>query len=79
MALGFSPTIISARATSVLRYHSKTLQLLGIEPRRSPSSVQAVARAEDRIGRALLDSVREWHELENACRLLLEHSNDDPP
>ena len=63
----------------MLRYHSKTLQLLGIEHRRSPSAVQAVAQAEDRIGRALPDSVREWYELENACRILLEHSNGDPP
>jgi len=63
----------------VLRYHSKTFQLLGIEPRRSPSAIDALARAEDRIGRALPHSVREWYELENACSLLLEHSNADRP
>lgn len=63
----------------MLRYHSKTFQLLGIEPRRTPSAVEAVRRAEDRIGRALPASVSEWYELEDACRLLLEYSNDDPP
>jgi len=63
----------------MLRYHSRTFQLLGIEPRRSPSAVEAVVRAEERMGRRLPESVREWYELENACCLLLEHSNHDPP
>jgi hypothetical protein len=31
------------------------------------------------MGRILPASVREWYELENARRLLLEHSNHDPP
>jgi hypothetical protein len=63
----------------VLRYHSKTFQLLGIEPRRSAFAVEALARVKNKIGRTLPASVREWYELENACSLLLEHSNDDQP
>jgi hypothetical protein len=63
----------------VLRYHSRTFQLLGIEPRRSSAAVEALAQVETKIGRTLPAPVREWYELENACRLLLECSNDDPP
>jgi hypothetical protein len=38
-----------------------------------------MARVENKIGRTLPALVREWYELEDACRLLLEHSNDDLP
>ena len=37
----------------VLRYHSRTFQLLGIEPRRSSSAIEALARVENKIGRTL--------------------------
>jgi hypothetical protein len=50
----------------VLRCHSKTFQLPGIEPRRSAFAVEALARVENKIGHTLPASVREWYELENA-------------
>lgn len=61
------------------KYHSKTLALMGIKPRISPSAVQSLDLAERKIGRELPAAVREWYELEGACEFLLEWSNDDPP
>ncbi len=63
----------------MLRFHTKTFALLGIEPSVSPSAVELLDQVEKRIGRPLPASVREWYELRGAYRLLLEHSNDDPP
>jgi hypothetical protein len=62
----------------MLRFHAKTFDLLGIEPSVSPSAVDLLEQVEERIGCRLPASVREWYELRGACRLLLEHSNDDP-
>jgi hypothetical protein len=63
----------------VLRFHSKTARLLNIEPRRSPSSATALRRVEEKIGRTLPASVREWYEMEGACQLLRQYSNCDEP
>src|SRR5882724_940005 len=69
----------SRRAIHVLRYHSKTLQLLGMDPKPTRDSMRALEAVESRIGRRLPSSVREWYELEGACEILLRFSNDDPP
>src|SRR6266403_295349 len=62
-----------------LRYHSKTLQFLGMDPKPTRDSMRALEAVESRIGRRLPSSVREWYELEGACEILLRFSNDDPP
>lgn len=45
----------------------------------SPSAAKALAEVEERIWRGLPASVREWYEQEDACQLLLDYSNGDPP
>ena len=62
-----------------MRYHTKTLELLGIKPHRSTVAIKKLDRVEHRIGRKLPASVREWYSLKGACDLLRKYSNDDPP
>jgi hypothetical protein len=64
---------------TLLRYHARTLQLLGVAPRISPTAVEELDRVERRIGRSLSASVREWYSQEGACQLLRRYSNDDRP
>lgn len=63
----------------MLRYHARSFELLGIQPCISASATDALARVEETIGRALPASIREWYAQQDACRLLLEYSNGDPP
>jgi len=63
----------------MLSYHSKTLKLLGAEPRVLPAALEMLDLVEERIGRVLPPSVREWYELEGGVERLLRFSNDDPP
>lgn len=62
-----------------LRYHSKSLGLIGVAPRISHAAFPDLADVERRIGRTLPESVHEWYSLDNACELLAKYSNDDPP
>ncbi len=63
----------------VLHYHAKSSELLGIVPVESAGAIQELQRVEQRIGRELPASVKQWYSQENACQLLLEYSNADPP
>jgi len=63
----------------VLRYHARTLQLLGVSPGISESAVTELDSVETRIGRRLPASKREWYSLDGACQILREYSNDDRP
>ena len=49
---------------TMLTYHSNTSKLLGAKPRVSPAAVEMLDQVENRIGRVLPPSVREWYELE---------------
>ncbi len=63
----------------VPRYHRKSLELIGVTPHVSPGAIEELAEVERRIGRPLPASVREWYSLADACELLEEYSNADPP
>jgi len=63
----------------MLTYHSRTFELLGAEPLVSPAAREIFKQVEQRIGRVMPASVREWYELDGAGQLLLRFSNDDPP
>jgi hypothetical protein len=54
-----------------MRFHDRTLKLLDIAPTTLRSAVEALDAVEDRIGRKLPASVREWYSLDGACKLLL--------
>jgi hypothetical protein len=70
---------VSPAGVVVLRYHARTLRLLGITPRIAPTAVKEFDRVERRTGRTLPASVREWYSLKGACQLLRKYSNADPP
>jgi hypothetical protein len=63
----------------LLRYHSKTLQMLALTPCISPAAVAELNEAEVRLRRPLPASVREWYSQENAVHLLRQYSNCDWP
>jgi hypothetical protein len=63
----------------MLKYHTKSLTLLGITPKVSQASVRILDQIEKHIGFKLPLSVREWYSLEAACDILLKYSNADPP
>jgi hypothetical protein len=60
-------------------FHSRTFRLLGAQPPISDAAFSEVERAEQRLGRRLPGSVREWYAFGGALRILAEHSNNDPP
>lgn len=62
----------------MLKYHAKALKLIDAVPilARDVSNIIAV---EDRLGRQLPASLREWYSLDGACDMLLRYSNGDPP
>ncbi|MCB9851771.1 MAG: SMI1/KNR4 family protein [Phycisphaerales bacterium] len=62
----------------MLRFHEKTFRLIGTNPNIDPSSLDALAAVEQRIGLALPASLREWYSLEDACDRLYRYSNTDP-
>jgi len=72
-------TRVAAYRRPTLRYHTKAMQLLGLEGRISTTARNALDDVESRVKRTLPASVREWYELENAVQLLFQHSNADPP
>src|ERR1700756_4182817 len=47
--------------------------------RSPPSSAAVLTQVEEKIGRTLPASVREWYEMEGACQLLRQCSNCDEP
>jgi hypothetical protein len=49
----------------MLRFHARTFDLLGMEPGVSPSAVELLNQVENKIGRPLPASVREWYELQD--------------
>lgn len=63
----------------MLRYHQRSFDLIRCSPKTASESVDALTLVENRIGRPLPPSVREWYSIEGACDLLLKYSNGDPP
>ena len=59
-------------------YYAATFRLLGFEPETSGAMERIVDAAENRLGRALPKSVRQWYARNGAIEILAEHSNDDP-
>lgn len=62
-----------------LSYHSRTFELLGIDPIESPSARAELDALEHRHGIELPPSVREWYSQESALDLLFRYSNCDHP
>jgi hypothetical protein len=62
-----------------LRYHAQTFAYLGLQPRRSRASIQAVDAWEERHQVTLPPAVREWYEIEGVAELWRQHMRRDEP
>jgi hypothetical protein len=61
------------------QFHRRTFELLSIEAAASTAAIASLRRVESRIRKRLPVSLIEWYLQRNACAILMEHSNTDPP
>ena len=62
-----------------MTFHATTFRLLGITPETSSQATTDLQSVEKTRRIQMPASVREWYQLQNAIRILADHSNDDPP
>lgn len=63
----------------MLRYHARTLELMGVKPSFSEANARMLAVREAAMGVRLPDSVREWYSLDGCTELMRTYSNNDRP
>lgn len=63
----------------MLRYHAKTCELLRDEPAVDAAMMPILSQVEERLGRVLPASLREWYSLSGAVEILKRCTFLDPP
>jgi cell wall assembly regulator SMI1 len=62
-----------------IKFHEKSFRLLPSVPAESKEAIAALNQVEERIGKPLPASVREWYSFHDACSILERYSNSDTP